>query len=299
MPPIFRGAPGHDQRDVPTDVVPVYELSALYGLPRSNDFPAQFTLRTAAGASVAITTEPAAMYHVALRPVTALEPHTQYVLEATSADDAEPLSLAFTTGAGPLPPGKPPALAPAALHYWLSPNGANSGACDFWGTGACASLPEGELIEVVFPATGALEQTSYPYDRPLLVNGPFELGVPDEHLGSTTLCLEARRRALNGVLGAPTVVCGSDSPIARLSGDGRPICTTDGVAASEGGVTLTALDDPTPLEDSNPLIDERTSELGCSLGSAPRRSTGAPLALLALAAFARHVWRRAPKRRAR
>ena len=229
---VLSGAPVADQVEVPTDVVPVYDLNAL----GSQDWEkTRFTLRSAEGAEIALGKEEAASGHVALRPAEPLQPDTRYVLRATYSyyDDGElqiDQSLSFTTGAGPLPAGEQPAPIEAAQQYWFSHNGANTAACDFWLEGACVGIPAGELVEVRYVLPGG--ERSGPY----LHDGPFETDV-HEYTIDGEVCIELRRRALNGVLSEPSTTCGSELPRVALVGDAVPSCVETGVTVTNGEFT--------------------------------------------------------------
>jgi MYXO-CTERM domain-containing protein len=169
------------------------------------------------------------------------------------------------------------------MQYWWSENGANSAACDFWGTGACVAIPEGDLVEVSFLSDGA---GAYAGNRPFLHGGPFELGLAYEELSAGDTCVQLRRRALNGVLGEPTAVCAADLPTVQLLLDTRPVCTEAGVTPDEGGsMVLADLVDWSALPREQPDYTQGPYEhLGCTFGAARSPTLAAPFSLLALAA---------------
>lgn len=289
---VLRGAPAAEQAGVPTDVVPVYNLNEL----GSSDWArTDFSLRSAAGEAVGVTKEEVAAGHVALRPAALLQPNTRYVLRATYSyyDDGEPQidqSLSFTTGAGPLPAGELPEPVAAAQQYWFSHNGANSAACDFWSQGACVSIPQGELVEVRYLLPDGERSGAYLHD------GPFETDVQEQVIDGE-VCLELRRRALNGALSEPTTTCGSELPRVDLIADAAPSCIETGAIALYGDYTTRepgeeftttarrgTLEQATAFPNANPSADG-----GCALARRAAGGSGAsvPLAAVALGVLLR------------
>lgn len=285
--PALRGAPVAEQENVPTDVVPVYDLGELDA--RGLEEALKFSLRPAAGETVTLVQELTGG-HVALRPAAPLQPHTRYELRVTLSyhDDGElqiDESLAFTTGAGPRPAVAPEPLL-AAQQYWFSHNGNDSAACDFWTAGACVGIPQGEMVEVHYLLPDG-QRTG-----PFLHDGPFETDV-HEYVIEGEVCLELRRRALNGALSEPTTTCGSDLPRVDLVGDAAPSCVETGAVARDGEYTtrqpgeefavITYRYNP-EFPDSNPSGDARC---GLALPGSGTVSPGWPLAALLLGALLR------------
>lgn len=283
--PVLRGAPVAEQTNVPTDVVPVYDVLEL---GNSDWERIDFSLRSGAGELITLTPEQTASSHVALRPAALLQPNTRYELRATYSHYDDGVlqldeSLSFTTGAGPLPAGAPEPLA-APQQYWFSHNGNDSAACDFWTQGACVAIPQGEMVQVRYVLPSGEHPFTYLHD------GPFETDIQEYGLEGE-VCFELRRRALNGALSEPTTTCGSDLPRVDLVGDAPPACVETGAVALYGSYTTREPDEPfvaityrhnSTFPDSNPSGDAR-----CALSLPAFGNTGAswPLAALLLGAL--------------
>jgi hypothetical protein len=317
--PVLRGAPAADAEGVPTDVVPVYDVTRL-GLSDLQNLPEGFfALHAVNGEEVPLSVERVAAWHVALRPASELSPNTSYVIEAhppqTNGAAGEPLTLTFTTGAGRLA-GAPERPAVFAQHFALAP-GVEWTSCDI-DEGICFALPEHALYEMSLVGDYVGEDT-------YLIDAPFANGWG----GVTGLeCFDFRERALNGTFSEPTRICLDDIPNFELAGDASMNCTEQGIVhagepvssmgdgqipLSEGGASGNDTHG-TPPEASGPATanagtrvpggggasggpaaqdratpeasDPRTNDgIGCSLRRSPGSGAGAAALALALGAW--------------
>jgi len=216
--------PSADQVAVPTDVVPVYDLEALLrgtGVLQGDGF--DFSLWDAQGEEVAFTQERVGSSHIAIKPAAELLPFSTYVFDATLPQLDAPeqaLQLSFTTGAGPLGELPLPPLH-ASLQRFSAPQG--GGAVCEPAEGLCVALPAGELIEVTF-----LDQ-SQDVPAPALHAGSYLTFLPPLTAHPAELCLQLRRRALNGSFSAPEVVCGPFNEVSVLEGNPVAHCTDQGL----------------------------------------------------------------------
>jgi MYXO-CTERM domain-containing protein len=145
-------------------------------------------------------------------------------------------------------------------------------------------VPQGELVEVGYVLPGGVRSEVYLHD------GPFETDVQEQGIEGD-VCLELRRRALNGALSEPTTTCGSDLPQVELLDDAAPSCVETGAVALYGGYTtrepgeeyvaITYGYNP-EFPDSNP-----SGDAGCalSLPVSDQVSSSWPLAALLLGAL--------------
>jgi hypothetical protein len=239
-PPELRGAPSDGQQNVPTDVVPVFDMSRL----ALGEDPVTFSLRTAAGDEVGFSVADVANWQRELRPRAALEPNTDYIIEAHASYGGAPVtvSLAFATGAGPLAEAPHP---PSVLlqHYEFAPDVAWSD-CDM-PRGTCVAVGEGALYELSHDGGVAPE-------APYLINGPF---ATDFSGIDGIRCLSLRLRALNGTYSEPTRICLDSASSYVLAGDTSMTCTNLGIV--HGGVlALTQGPIVEPSADVQPNGDE-------------------------------------------
>ena len=222
--PTLRGLPADGQEDVPTDVVPLYNLDRLNAFALEN---VSFVLRTEAGAPVATETEELIRPAAEIRPLEPLEPLTRYVLEATAPGaTGEPttLTLSFTTGAGPL--SAPPEAPRATLQHWRFAADVELTSCDANAVGTCVALPQGELTEVLaMTPAGGRDASAF------LVQGPLGYNlVADSALrGHPFTCVRLRQRAMNGVYSEPVKLCGADAETKVLAGNSSLSCTPSGI----------------------------------------------------------------------
>jgi len=269
--PVLLGLPAADQDQVPTDVVPVYDLEALLrgsGVLLLDSFG--FSLRDTQGEEVALTEERVGSLHLALRPAAELRPFTTYVIEARVPLVEAPeqaVQLSFTTGAGRLGELPLPLLS-ASLERFLTAQGGGA-ACELT-EGLCVALPPGEWFEVTFL------DPSQDVPPPTLHAGPYLTYLPPVTIPPSGLCIQLRRRAINGLFSPPEVVCGSFNQVSVLGGSAASSCTENGLVEVERLSSASNLDDVNGSDQRSP---EASS---CSIGrGASGTGRGSATALIA------------------
>jgi len=278
---VLRGIPAEEQTDVPTDVVPAFDAERLgLGFVRgSNDLT--FTLRLASGDPVQLTPDEFANgQYLVVRPARELEPNTPYVLALHVAplspdEDAQDLSVSFSTGAGPLDSVAQP-ISGSVQHWWAREGGGE----DFPGEGTCVGIAGNDLVEARFldpdDASGAPSVSDSPYAG--LHVGPFLANLGDGASGYQAPCIRLRRRAINDTFSEPTVTCGTYAPIYVIGqgGEASSKCTESGFIDTP---TMTTLSAPLP---ANAGHSSAASTWSCNLPRQRSPSFATSLLVLAL-----------------
>lgn len=260
-PPALSGSPSQGDVDVPTDVVPFYEM---YAARIDNPQQASFRLESAAGDVIALSAQQTHVWTFALVPERPLQPQTAYTLSATipaSAYSSETtmLQATFTTGNGPVATTPEPPQG-SLQHYRFSQPGQSS--CSPPNSGTCVAITSGFPVEATDIDEFGQELSSYLYREPWFTN----LSGIDQ-----VTCVRLRTRAPNGVYSTPVDLCGAGAPLVTLSGREDIACTAAGITQGElprdptpGG----AVEPGTNGDDQEPVPTARSST-ACSLSGHP------------------------------
>src|SRR6478752_7879491 len=297
-PPALIGYPSDGDVEVPTDVVPFYDLS----YPLSALTSADFTLSSSAGDAIGLQSATAQRNILDLTLGKTLEPNTTYTLSATlqhvegGSDVVD--TVTFTTGAGPVSglPAPPQAF---LQHYQFGQPLASS--CSPWAEGTCVAVSDALPIEETsIDEFGQEDFTVYLHQKPWFTD------LSGINQGTPFRCVKLRTRAANATYSAPLVLCGADAPLFTLRGSERIACTSQGltqddalVTASAGGPSGSSAGSGGAAQAGAPAGSAGAAPAGapelpsqkasaCSLGS-PSKSSASPAlgALFALALVAR------------
>jgi hypothetical protein len=296
-PPVLRGTPADGDIDVPTDVVPVYDLVAaqMYDGVAAT---AAFSLVDDVGNTVPAALFMSYLTGFELVPATRLRPLTRYTLTGTWTPYSTPgvsvtASLAFTTGAGAWAGSL--AAPPTFLQHYYFEN-VRTTSCDEPSGGTCVSVPAGALTRVTYIDSVGQEQffrspTGAPL--PYLMTGPFLTNLSGVNQGTDFRCVKLMVRVANGTVGSDaTVVCRDDAPTFALNGTPAVGCSPEGLTHNGTLVTqnLGGADHVGPP-------GFRGDRSGCSVVAArPEGMAGwTPVLLLLAATFPRRS-RRSPAR---
>ena len=227
MPPSLDGLPTPDERAVPTNVVPIFDLFAAQIRTEQNLALTPFELVSDAGTSVRVSARLAFKYYIELLSEAPLDASTRYTIRATlppgTLQPGALLSLSFTTGTGPLP--SPPAPPDVRVQNYEATSIGDT--CDPGSlTGSCVFFPAGSWIEVW--------RTVEPEMRELRRYARFDnlTGVPSV----PGTCLSLRTRGPDGRMSDTVEVCGDDGETFAIPDTHALKCTNRGF--EQGGVPL-------------------------------------------------------------
>jgi hypothetical protein len=274
-PPALSGYPEDGATNVPTDVVPFYDVN-LSGM---SDPPSggQFVLRSAAGHEIGLSAAKPDAWRFQLTPEERLEPNTEYtlvtVLGNASAGNSTPTTVSFTTGTGVSAPPEPP-TGVFLEHYRISAQ--SFGSCDPYPVGTCLAIPEGSVVLATPTWQGRLQEPGY------LLREPWFLNLSGIDQGTPYECLSLQSRAPNGALSAPVSLCGSDAPLRELTSKDIA-CTSDGLSVRTQSSPVDSPDD----SGSESGAGESASEGGCSVSVKATRASGSAALLFGFLLFGR------------
>jgi hypothetical protein len=296
----WHGYPADGATDVPLDVAPIYwgtsapsvvpglALPAMLPPDAGIPLPAQISLTSEHGENVALRPEPPLIMPIV--PLQPLQPHTRYTLQVKRTTIgglfeslSQDITIHFTTGDS-LYRGDLTAPVAGISHY----SAKHVSSCDPGQTAACINLPDDDFYDwrVQGKESGRLVRGSF-YARMSSPDAePFE-------------CLELRRRAPNGQLGPPAVVCRDDGPSYDLDPlmsrtDLLPGIGCEPVGLTWGGVPIAELPDEAaePNEDQPEPEPELTEERDPTQReeSGPASSTGSGCSMRGRDAEAPPAW---------
>jgi len=274
-PPALHGYPEDGASEVPTDVVPIYNVyDARIYFDDLGELAGTLSLRTAEGQEVAVTVQPSHNWWLEISPAAALQPHTRYVLEARPSPNRDeytseegPLSLAFTTGAGPV--SELPSAPVARVQEWQFRKDVSLSTCDWYNEGTCIAVPSGQFVEARYSNNEGFSPSPvhvYLYNEASAIN--FHGGSRDEPF----VCVQLRNRALNGQYGEPTTYCDEDAAKFEITHSASLGCTAQGLVHEGELVTtsrtakLLSTGTPLPGESTTDVVASSTSG-GCTLGA--------------------------------
>lgn len=218
-PAALVGYPADGQADVPTDVVPFYNVVDA----RIDDVTkAQFELTSSGGPAIAVQAELSHIWYADLSPIELLQPNTEYRLELSLPSGEKVSGVSFTTGAGPFE-GTPPPPSASLQHYQFAPDVPLT-SCSPQPTGTCVALAGDWPTEVTNLWDGNVDPT-YVY----LYEGSFFTNLSGLEQGTPFDCVSLRSRAPNGVYSTPVELCRGDGPLLTLSDSDRITCTAEGL----------------------------------------------------------------------
>jgi hypothetical protein len=277
------GMPADGESNVPTSVVPVYDIVPLLSnLDESRLGLATFELVSDAGVSVPLAARMTYIWHFELVPERALLPRTAYALRAvlpasSQMPESVTLGLSFTTGDGPL--DQVPVPPPARIEHWVSSGVTNYNSCSPSMNGTCISFESGTAIDALF--VGSSEHYLY-FDA-------FLTDLTGVDQGTPYTCVELRTRALDGTTSDPLTLCRGDGARFPVSGNINGLeCTENGLMRDGAPIDAEPEGDP---PGSRTVL---TEGCGCSLPGRARSASTVLSIALALSLFAR---RRAAGRR--
>lgn len=283
-PAALIGYPADGQTDVPTNVVPFYNVADA----RIGDVAtAQFELTSAEGAVIEVQAARSHVWHADLVPSELLQPNTEYRIEVSLPNGEMVTGVSFTTGAGPSE-GAPPPPSATLQHYQFAPDVPLS-SCSPLQTGTCVALPGDLATEVTNLWNGNADPT-YVY----LYEGSFFTNLSGLDQGTPFDCVSLRSRGPNGVYSTPVELCRGDGPLLTLSGSDQITCTAKGLlqGPTQQGTPNEPEDSPSdpnavPAADGT-ADDKGANEIASCTLAAPRGSDGwQPFALLIAAALGR------------
>jgi hypothetical protein len=274
--PAWVGYPEDGATDVPTDVIPFYDVeqTGLYVYDASTGYGSlAVELVATSGEIIALTSVLPRVGE--LFPRAELEPRTRYVLRPVGSEIGDgSLQLSFTTGDGPLMEA-PRAPDIGVQHYTLESPAPTScspapyGTCVFFSPEP--AMPGSRVESTPFDSVGGFDSFPYLIERPWFFNlSGIEQGHPFD-------CIEARTRASNGTYSDVAVVCRDDGPRYDLYGSEQIGCTAAGLT-QEGQLVSTLGDESSPLGSANAVpaaLDVDRS--GCSF-TTPGGSSSRPRA---------------------
>lgn len=263
-PPALSGSPSQGDVDVPTDVVPFYEL---YAAGIDNPQQASFQLKSAAGDAIALRAEQTHVWTFALVPEQPLQPQTAYTLSATvpasvNGGETTLLQLTFTTGNGPVATTPEPPQG-SLQHYRFSQPAQSS--CSPARSGTCVAITSGFPVEATDVDEFGQALSSYLY------RGPWFTNLSGIDQGTNFTCVRLRTRAPNGAYSTPVDLCGAGAPLLTLSGSEDIACTAAGITNDE------LPPDPAPGGDVEPVtngddpeaVPAARSSTACNLSGHP------------------------------
>lgn len=278
------GYPADGQADIPTDVVPFYNvLDARIG----DVATAQFELTSSDGAVIAVHAEPSHVWYADLSPVELLLPNTEYRVGVSLPNGETVRGVSFRTGAGPFE-GTPPPPSASLQHYRFAPDVPLT-SCSPSQTGTCVALAGGWPTEVTNHGNGSADLT-YVY----LYEGSFFTNLSGLEQGTPFDCVSLRTRAPNGIYSTAVELCRDDGPLLTLSGSDRITCTLEGLMqpSAQPGTPNEPEDTPSdpdavPATDGAANVDDANTSASCSLSAQGASGAGLPFALV----FAVAAWR--------
>ncbi|HTU62488.1 MAG TPA: Ig-like domain-containing protein, partial [Polyangiales bacterium] len=222
--PTLIGQPTNDAEAVPTNVVLHYLVPP--GTVRFEDPPdrvtGEYTLRSASGEQVPLVVTRPTRDLLELTPQEALQPNTDYTLEAhwelVTGQEAD-TALTFLTGDGPNDATPPPPAAVLRGYQMKQPNNT----CAPPKAGSCVSVQDDtSLIEYTrIDENGAPNGSSF-------VRGSSFFGVLREHFA----CIDVRQFGANGARSQALRLCAEDAPlldITTLEGEPDVGCSAAGL----------------------------------------------------------------------
>jgi hypothetical protein len=267
------GSPVQGERDVPTNVVPVYSIidANLYEAARLAS--AGFSIESASGSVVAVAQRMPFVWHFELVPETELEPHTEYTVRATlpATDGAQtptPVAVSFVTGAGRFA-GDPAPPDARMQHYHATVSAQTS--CDPPTDGSCIFFSPGMTVEV----------TNEGDNIPYLYFGPWMTNLSGVNQGTPWTCATLRTRAPSGAFSAPVNVCREHAETVRLTSLRDLECTENGIR--QGGVLRGGTGD----DDSGKQTVLTEAGCGCRTWAAGKAAALEPLLAACLVLLAR------------
>lgn len=211
------GVPADGDEDVPTDVIPYYELVDRV---EGTDALARFTITAKDGTAMLARFRAADETHYELAPDDPLRPNTQYVLRAEYVPTsffnvAGSAEVRFTTGDGPLET-RPAAPHARLIHYNL--DRATDCLPSF---GTCVSIGDDRAMVVMVVAD----------DKDMLgtVGSRGSFFSPIDLPPTFLRCAQIRTRASNGTLSNPIMLCGSTVVSLEFHDTDRLECSSDGL----------------------------------------------------------------------
>jgi MYXO-CTERM domain-containing protein len=222
-PPALKGYPAPDERDVPTDAVPIFSLFGAGILNEQNLSLTEIDVADASGATLAVTPRLAFSSQFELVPERSLEPSTLYTIQGTppaqTTGQPATLSLSFTTGSGPL--SVRPTPPDARIQHYHSTGGDMSSSCDPSPDGSCVFFSSGVAVE--------LSHAEDPSDYRYLLFGAWWENLSGLNQGTPWSCATLRTRAANGSMSGPIDVCRGDGEHFTLPDTVRLECTDRGL----------------------------------------------------------------------
>ncbi|HVR21453.1 MAG TPA: hypothetical protein VMS65_17185 [Polyangiaceae bacterium] len=226
------GYPAPDAQNVPTNVVPIFNLVVAQINDEQHLPLTEFELVAASGASVTVIPRVAFPSYFELVPDVMLEPSTQYTLYATPPNQTtgQPatLSVSFTTGTGPSSTRVPPASPDARIQHYHSTGPDMSSSCDPSPDGSCISFSSGLVVELWH----AEDPSNYHY----LIFGSWWDNLSGINQGTPWSCATLRSRDANGAMSPPIEVCRDDGEHFTVSETAGLECTERGLV--KDGVPL-------------------------------------------------------------
>jgi hypothetical protein len=225
-PPALVGLPADGERNVPTNVVPVYSSTDARYLNEGLLALTTFELRSAAGAMVPVTPVMSFAFHFELVPELELSPDTVYTLDVTlpprsSAETSAELTLSFTTGSGPLTEA-PEAPEVRIQHFHASSPGTS---CDFGPDGSCLFFAPGTAIEITQPDSPSLPRR--------LTLEPWWEQLSGVNQSTPWTCVTLRARGADGTFSESVDVC-------RHHGETLSFPSPTGLECTENGLVHTS-----------------------------------------------------------
>lgn len=290
-PAALVGYPGDGETNVPTDVVPFYNIA----IARIADVAtAQFALTSAAGDTMAVQAELSHAWHVDLVPVEPLQPNTSYRIGLSLPDGESVSGVSFTTSAGPFQ--GVPAPPTASLQHYQFASSVPYSSCSPSRTGTCVALSKGLPVEMTHLWNGNADHYVYLYEGSVFANlSGIDQGTPFD-------CIRLRSRAPNRVYSAAVQLCRDDGPLVTLTSD-EITCTAEGLMQRDARAEPPSVGedrpgDPEAAAGAN-AIDGDTpgpnQSVGCSFSATASLGAGHIVAVLLAAAAV--SWRRASTRR--
>ena len=231
--PTLSGYPSDGELEVPTDVVPFYDTASLSA---TNRRITEVKLTSSEGDVLVARTAAAQLRTIELTLGEALQPNTQYTLEATlnafeDTDPVETLTLTFTTAAGPVSaPPAPPQGFLRQFQFAVRPKSS----CDLGEYGTCVVLSSGFPVEATYiDASGQESPYVFLYREPWIT----DLTGISSHSAS---CVKLRARGANAIYSLPVVFCGADAPTFTIRGSEKIACTSQGLTQDGALVTSSA-----------------------------------------------------------
>lgn len=219
----YVGSPSDGDIDVPTDVVLTVEGIALW--PDQRDLAnIDAVLSSDDGAELALSVARPYVWSYTWTPERRLQPNTSYRF-TLSDPEGDPVSIGFTTGAGPLDDELPPPP-PAFLQHYQLVNGPLS-SCSPWQSGTCVAVPDDLWVQA--RSIDEFGQLGEPY----LHRGAYLGNLSGIEQGTSDRCVELRSRASNGALSDAVTLCGDSAPLFDFDDEASVECTSAGFPDAE------------------------------------------------------------------